>query len=275
MLLRITLLLLSLLVLPVSASDIAMDIRQNSVDAEGGGFFEIGLGFQYSSGVNKEAGGGDDEESSVELNLGGAYFYKGFFVEAAIDTYDGLNLGYQLVGDQEWSVDVLFSSLSGEFFLDSETKAKSAEAKLIDRTSLYNGAGVRITRYFNDYVVQGRLVSDIYKNNGIRASARLGRNWQLRNWNLHSIASLDYASAKTMRYLVGITNEEATPLFTAYRPKSGTAVSLELGAAYPVSEHVVWSSRLLHTQYSPEVANSPLLVDDVFTGFRTTLSYVF
>lgn len=264
-----------LLALVAKAGDIAMDVRQTSVDSHGGGFFEIGLGLEYISGINATATGEDDEGVGLELNIGGAYFYKGFFIEAAVESYDGLNLGYQVLGNQDWSIDLLASSLSGEFFLDSENRAKSADEQLVERNSLYNGAGLRVTRYLGDYVLQGRLVNDIYKDNGLRASARFGRNWQLRNWNLHSIASVDYASEKTTRYLVGITEAEATERFAAYQPDAGMALSLELGAAYPVNEHLVWNTRLLHTRYSDEVADSPLLTDDNFTGFRTTLNYVF
>lgn len=258
-----------------SAGDIAMDVRQTSIDSEQGGYFEIGIGYEYSSSIDAVADGSSDQSSGGVINLGGAYYYRGLFIEAAMETYDGLNLGYQVVGNENWSVDLLASSLSGDFTIEDEASTLSADQQLVDRDSLYNGAGIRLTRYLGHTVLQGRLVDDIHNGNGLRASARLGRNWQLRNWNLHGIVSYDYASAKTMEYLVGITDEEATERFVAYKPGAGSAVSLELGAAYPVSEHVVWNTRLLHTQFSDEVSDSPLLVDDHHTGFSTTLNYVF
>lgn len=258
-----------------SAGDIAMDVRQTNIDSEQGGYFEIGVGYEYSSSIGAEADGSGDQSSGGVVNLGGAYYYRGFFIEAAMETYDGLNLGYQIVANENWSVDLLASSLSGEFTIDDESSTKSADQKLIDRNSLYNGAGIRLTRYLGDTVLQARLVSDIYKDNGVRGSTRLGKNWQLRNWNLHGIVSYDYASAKTLEYLVGVSDEEVTERFSAYKPDAGSAVSLELGAAYPISENIVWNTRLLHTHFSDEVSDSPLLVDDHFTGFRTTLNYVF
>lgn len=267
--------MLALWAMVASAGDIAMDVRQTNIDSEQGGYFEIGVGYEYSSSIDAVVDGSSDQSSGGVINLGGAYYYKGLFIEAAMETYDGLNLGYQLVGNENWSVDLLASSLSGNFTVEDEASSASADQQLVDRNSLYNGAGIRLTRYFGHTVLQGRLVDDIHEGNGLRASARLGRNWQQRNWNLHGIVSYDYASAKTMEYLVGITDEEATERFVAYKPGGGSAVSLELGAAYPVSEHVVWNARLLHTQFSDEVSDSPLLVDDQRTSFTTTLNYVF
>ncbi len=258
-----------------SASDIAMDIRQTGIDTDHGGHFEIGLGYEYSSALSAEADGSSSQSNGIVVNLGGAYHYKGLFIEAALESYDGLNLGYQIVSNTDWSVDLLATSLSGDLSIGDESDNKTADQKLVERDSLYAGAGIRLTRYLGDYVLQGRIVSDIYKDNGVRASARAGRNWQLRNWNLHGIVSYDYASSKTMAYLVGITDEEATDQFVAYAPDAGSAISVELGAAYPISEHVVWNTRLLHTQYSDEVSQSSLLAEDQFTGFRTTLNYVF
>ena len=274
--LRLTLpVMFALWAMMASAGDIAMDVRQTNIDSAQGGYFEIGVGYEYSSSIDAEADGSSDQSSGGVINLGGAYYYKGFFIEAAMETYDGLNLGYQVIGREDWSVDLLASSLSGNFSIEDEANIASADQQLVDRDSLYNGAGIRLTRYLGQTVLQGRLVDDIHKGNGLRASARLGRNWQQRNWNLHGIVSYDYASAKTMEYLVGITDEEATERFGAYQPDAGSAVSLELGAAYPVSEHIVWNTRLLHTQFSDEVSDSPLLVDDQHTSFRTTLNYVF
>lgn len=267
--------MLALWAMVASAGDIAMDVRQTNIDSEQGGYFEIGVGYEYSSSIGAEADGSSDQSSGGVVNLGGAYYYRGFFIEAAMETYDGLNLGYQIVANENWSMDLLASSLSGEFNIDDESSAKSADQKLIDRDSLYNGAGIRLTRYLGNTVLQARLVSDIYKDNGVRASARLGRNWQLRNWNLHGIVSYDYASAKTLEYHVGVSDKEVTERFSAYKPDAGSAMSLELGAAYPVSENIVWNTRLLHTQFSDEISDSPLLVDDQYTVFRTTLNYVF
>lgn len=257
------------------ASDIALDVRQGQVDVESDWYFEVGVGLEYQSAIDARATGPAKSSSGGVINLGGALYYKRFFIEAAMESYDGLNLGYQLLADEHWQLDLLASSLSGEFYFEDDRKGQTADEKLVERESLYNGAGFRLTRRLGDTVLQARLVDDIYKSNGLRASVRLGRRWQRRNWQLHGIASVDYASAKTLEYLVGVGEDEATERFPAYAPDAGSAVSLELGAAKPLSQDVVWSTRLLYTRYSDEVAQSPLVTDDDYIGFRTLVSYVF
>lgn len=255
------------------AADIAHDVRSGDGGQEQGGYFEVGVSLAYDHNPLAQLNGESNNNSGFGLELAGAYFYKGFFIELAHGTYDGLNLGYQLGANDAWKLDLIATSLDGSYTTGDDSD--NPDEALLDRDSLYNGAGFRLTRYAGPYVLQGRLVSDIHDNNGVSASARLGRNWQVRNWNFHSIASLDYASGRTLNYYLGVTDEEATARFPAYTAKHGTAVSIEVGATLPVSQNLVWRSAFMHTIYSDEVTDSPLFDRDNYTGLNTSLSYVF
>lgn len=257
-----------------NASDITKDIRSGgAADREDGGYFEIGLGAGYSKSAL--VSDREDQDFSAGITLAGEYSYKGLFIELAHNTYDGLNLGYNALNTQNWSFDILASSLAGNITSYDEDNEIDKNKALINRDTLYNGAGIRATRYWDDTIFQYRLVTDIIDDNGIRSTARLGHSWQLKNWTLHGIASADYRSKKTNQYLLGVTAKEATERFPSYTADAGLSFSAEAGVTYPVTENVVWRASAMALLLSDEDAKSPLVEDDLATRVSTSISYVF
>ncbi|WAL78199.1 MipA/OmpV family protein [Shewanella sp. DAU305] len=216
---------LTLSILPgtAAASDIASSVNGGSNRLADGGDFELGMSVY---GVNQiDVRQTDSGAAQLSLLVSGMYQYKGMFVEMIHQSQDGVNLGVNLWSSEDWSFDLLLANLQGSWSrpdVDPSTLDEAGRnAYLLSEDSLYIGAGFRATRYWGDnYVFQYRLVSDYYDDQGIQSSARLGKSWQVRNWNFHVLGSVGYSSATLNRYLFGVSKEEATELFPEYHPSS-------------------------------------------------------
>lgn len=271
-----------LLLKPVFAADIATDVRSgNGVpDSSNGGYFEIGAttGYLTSPRVIDDD---DDEGWGVGISLAGAYRYKGFFVEASQGTFDGLNLGYNFWNGQHWSADLLASSFNGILdtdnadTIDGRLTEAQRNSELIDQDSFYSGAGIRLTGYYGDYILQYRLVTDTHGGNGVTSTGRLGKSWQVKNWNFHGVVSAEYTSATTNRYWLGVGAAEATTRFPEYDPGASFSFNAEVGVTYPLGKDWVFRSFARYGLLSDEAKDSPLTDDDHWVLFVNSISYVF
>lgn len=260
------------------ATDIAQGVREGSgtPNRGDGGYFELGASGYYfhTPWVNDDE---DSDQYGLGIAIGGAYSYKGFFVEAAQGTYDGINLGYNFLNTQNWSFDFLASSFYGSIYKEEDPQEGSndPDRDLMYRDTFYNGAGFRATGYWGNTIFQYRLVTDIHDDNGITSSARIGQSWQLRNWNFHAILSSDYHSQEANQYWFGVSESEATERFPAYTPPEAFSFSAEIGVTYPIAEHWVWRSYVKYTGIPSSVSSSPVLQGDHTAQAITTINYVF
>jgi len=264
----------------VFAGDIAQDVRSGETSMrENGGY--LGIGFSVSN-INggRVYDDGDNIDDYVGITVGGDYYYNGFFIEASQGTSDGLNLGYNFLNKGRWSVDFLASSIQGKFDDKDDGKLNSLDESvrneaLQDRDTLYNGAGIRATAHFNEYIFQYRLVTDIHEGSGIISTARVGRSWQVQNWNVHSVFSLEYSSEETNNYLYGVTKQESTARFPQYSLGSSLSYSGEIGVTYPLTEHSIFSSFVRYTDLANSIKKSPLMERSNQTYWVSSVSYIF
>lgn len=267
-----------------AANDIAREVRVGSQgpDLSNGGFLELGLGLELSNNlrVQEDPDKTDNFQLEGAPSISGAFRYRGFFAGFTEGSFDGINIGYNFYSSDFWSYDLLLSSFQGELNIDvDEIEDSDSEAarnrKLLNRDTFYNGAGFRATRYYNDYILQLRLVSDIHHGNGYQATGRVGRHLQLGNWNLHAVGGLVYDSSKLSQYLWGVTAEEATERFPEYTLGGGFRFQLEGGGLYPLTKDWVFRSILRYTWYPEDVFQSPLIDDHFSLSLGGSLNYVF
>ncbi len=279
--LRLFTLVTMLLIKPAFAADIATDVRSGTdgPSTNNGGYFEIGVAVGYLT--HPQIIDDENEGWDIDPSLAGGYRYKGFYIEASHGTFDGLNLGYNFWNSQHWSVDLLASSLNGTFdsenvdTIDDRLSEAQRNSELIDRDTLYSGAGIRLTGYYDDYILQYRLVTDTHSGNGVTSTARLGRSWQVKNWNFHGVVSAEYASATTNRYWWGVGAAEATTRFPEYQPDASVSYNAEVGVTYPLGKDWVLRSFARYGLLSDEEKDSPLADEDHMVWFVNSISYVF
>ncbi|CAM2811012.1 MipA/OmpV family protein [Vibrio rarus] len=262
----------------VSATDISNSVTQGSRH-DNGGYFEIGGNVL---GTNQfDVRQTDHKDIEPLLLISGVYQYKGLFVEMVHLSQDGINLGYNFWNSEHWSLDFLAANISSTWYRSdnvdlSKLNQAQRNAHLMSDDSYYIGAGLRATRYWDDnYVFQFRAVSDYKENLGLQSTARLGKSWLVRNWNLYALGSVIYSSSKLTRNIYGVTSEEATDQFYQYKPSSAFSYGLEVGAAYPISQDVVFRSTYRIVSFSDEIADSPFSRADYSSLFNVSISYVF
>ncbi len=244
-----------------------------------GGYIELGVS---AFAVNKiDARQIDHIPVQPSLLFSGVYQYKGLFVEAIHQSQDGVNLGVNIWNSEHWSLDILAANLQSSKQRSEEVEVSmlneaGRDTYLMSEDSLFIGAGFRATRYWDDnYVFQYQIVSDYFDDQGILSSARLGKSWQVHNWNFHVLGRVEYYSATLSRYLYGISTEEATERFPEYQPGSAFNYGLEVGVAYPLSESLVFRSMYRFKVLSNEITDSPFSLAEQMSFFNVSVSYVF
>jgi len=260
---------------PAVAADIVTDVRAESTgpDIRDGGFFEFGVSLnQFTDGEGLSA--------RFAPVIGFAYRKRGFFAESHLSSTDATHLGYNLWNNNRWSFDLI--GLSGSVSrrgrsreVEDDSSDVRGDKAILNRPTLYSGTGIRLTGYFGNAVFQFRLVDDLINHNGVTSTARIGYNRQLKNWNVHGILSASYASKEANDFWYGVDDDKATERFTPYKPDSSFEFSAELGASYPINEHVVFRSILQYKPFSNEIVNSPLVDSDFAVRSITSLNYVF
>ncbi|MGQ7845846.1 MipA/OmpV family protein [Granulosicoccus sp. 3-233] len=249
---------------------------------ENGGFLELGLTAQIERHAlaHKNPDDNGDGDFSLGVMVSAGYQHDRYFVEATDSWFGGLNLGVNLLQTPELSVDLLLANIAGHISIESDeppapvTEQERNDA-ILDRDSLFIAAGTRITAYRGDSLLQLRLLSDWYDDNGLQASARLGHRWQVGNWNFQGIVGARYYSSTFNNYLYGVTDAEASQRFPSHTTGHAWIPEVELGASYPLSRDWVYTSRLRFKQLPASVTDSPLVTDDQEIFLTTGIHYVF
>jgi len=247
-----------------------------------GGYFEFGVSLNWL---------GTSEGLTVgnETLISGAYRYRRMFFEAlnpasglTNGSVGGLNLGVNVFRNNRWAIDLIAASpqwgLSQRASkIDFKNPVESeAERDLLNRRNFYNGAGVRVTGYFGDAILQYRLVTDYHGGNGVIGTARVGYSKPVRNWNYHGFVGVDHISQESGQYWYGVSDEEATSRFPAYNVDESTInYSAEIGVTIPLREHVVFRSTARASHFANTIAKSPLQEGDSQINWNSSISYVF
>jgi outer membrane scaffolding protein for murein synthesis (MipA/OmpV family) len=265
----------SMLALLVSTSVLSEDIthalRNNTeVKSATENYFELGLG--AAVGRAPSLTDDDDAWAGAYWIINGSYNWNGLFIEKYGESNDPILLGYNAYESENWSLDIVMGPKFGGLHFNDKFE------DLDDRNSSTMFGG-RLTGYLGDNVVQLSLKHDISGNShGTSASALVGRNWQVRNWNFHSLIGLQFFDSRINDYYYGINDEEAsrTP-FTQYDPGSNFNATAEIGVTYPISEDWVFRSTARFSTVSDADMDSPIFetTRSTRTSLRTSITYVF
>lgn len=229
---------------PVAAESISRELRRG--DGSEGNHLEVGLGLLAADGPKFH--GVDDRILRWTAILNGRYEWKGLFAE--VGGSDRLGLGYALVDNPTWSLELLLNTHHGGTRHEGMWKLLDTRA---DRV-----AGLRLTANSGDYVWQAHAWKDVSgHHDGYGGSLQLGRAWQAGNWNLHALAGVNFGSARVMNYFHGVSAEQAAATgLAAYRAGSGVSLAAEVGASYPLARNWVLRSTLRVGRLADSAADS-------------------
>ena len=218
--------------------------------------------------------GEDEQDTQVKVFINGRYQWRGLFVEAFAESYQGVVLGYNAFNTEHWSIDVIGHDQFEEISQEEYEQLQGIETRRGDFA-----VGVRATAYYHNFIMQFQVLHDITGNHGgVGGSTMIGRNWQWRNWNFHSLLGLHYQSADTLDYYFGVSSQEASAQFPEYDLESETMFTAEVGVTYPLSEKWIWRSTLIFADVPEGISNSPIMsnekTDDAIL-LISGLSYVF
>jgi outer membrane scaffolding protein for murein synthesis (MipA/OmpV family) len=253
------------------SADIAHKIRNNNQDnTTTENYFELGLGLGI--GIAPSLTDDDDKWAGGSLVINGSYNWNGLFIEKYGESGDPLLIGYNAYDSDDWSLDIVMGPKFGGLHFHDKFK------ELDDRNSS-NMFGARLTGYLGDNVVQLSLKHDISGNShGTLASALIGRNWQVRNWNFHSLVGVQFFDSRINDYYYGINEAEAQRTqFTEYSPGSNFNATAEVGVTYPITEDWVFRSTARFRTVSDADMNSPIFETTRSTAMSlsSSLTYVF
>jgi len=252
---------------------------QLTEDDFNGGFLKIGYGYKTEiSPYHSEVKGGS-------LFVNGRYQWEGLFVEAfygANERNEGLSIGYNFLNTEQWSFDINTVLAHGEIKSEIFDTDKIFYQNF-DSTQM---VGLRATGNFDQSTVQFMLAPYSLNDEldkGVYASLWLGQSWQVKNWQFHSSLGFTYRSADILDHYYGISEEEASEHFQAYKAGSGVDITGQLSASYPISSSLLFESYIKYTDFASSINENPVMnfaskIDDraeQMTEFGILVSYVF
>jgi len=258
----------------IFASDISQSLRNNTEqDSDSEDYLEVGLMIRVRDSQTFKSSNGRGSYTSTSLFINGSYTWNNLFIENYSESGHGLVLGYNAFASDDWSLDLMATTgwLKVSFENDGRYSPDKNDELMV---------GGRLSGYVGNNIVQFAINQDATgDHNGTTASALIGRNWQLRNWNFHGIIGVEYASAKLNDYYVGVSDENAARWdnLDAYKAGESVSFSTELGVTYPISEDWVFRATGRAVTLPDAITDSPRRRSkkSVATSFHTSISYVF
>jgi len=256
-----------------------------------GGYLKIGYGYKYEQTPYH------DEKNGGSLFLSGRYqFENGVYIEAshgANELSTGNSIGYNFFNTEHWNFDLHGLQAHGRTemafgFINASDPESNVEILRMNRKATYM-LGLRATGSYDQTIMQFTVApfsfNDEY-DDGIFATAWLGHSWQLKNWELHAMAGVNYRSEEIDNYYYSTSAEliaKNSPDLGAYQADGGFSVLGQIGVSYPISKNILFESYLRYTDVSDDISDSPVMqafskIDgraENVTEFGLLFSYVF
>lgn len=235
-------------------------------DDESSGYFQIGFAGGWADRPLE-----DDFNDFGGLVIEGRYEWNNAFVELTSDSIGvpGFAIGYELWENPNWAVDLVAIPVQGELNPRDIERLENSNLRKREGLTL---TGVRATRFFNEFILQGHLLP---LGRGTVVSIAAGKFWQIKNWNISALAALRYNSSEVNQRSWDVTAIEASIDFPEYQSGSDVNAMLQLRAEYPITENWVAESTLFYTSVGDSIYDSPLVAKRQAKGIAFEISYVF
>ncbi|MCJ8271978.1 MAG: MipA/OmpV family protein [Psychrosphaera sp.] len=242
----------------MAAEDISSgDNTDQNSNSGAGGYLKLGFGYQSLTGPYSK------QTKGFSLFFNGRYQWQnGLFIELPGDSSKlepGIAVGYNFYNTEHWDFDLITNQTHGNIVYNVVQENQQSIAIHRDSTTML---GIRGNGYYGDNTVRMTIMPYSFNHDydtGVYASLWLARNWQLKNWNIHSSIGFQYRSEEIMDYYYGISQQIAIDSTPAYHAGSGINITGQIGASYPLSESWVFESYLRYTEFSDSINDSPIV----------------
>ena len=261
--------------LSASAADIAREVVTSSDRSDGYAEFSfmLGTGREPLIGFNGKNSieESDDQINFLNLGLDARFRYKDVFIELVEDSFSNITLGYIVSTSNSGSLELIGTNV---FDIVERDEIPGLES-INDRDGDFN-LGFRSSTYRGDSVFQFELMADVSNaHEGVIGAVHVGRQKQIRNWNLHGLLGARLFSDKVADYYMGVSPDEATADIPEYRAKAGVLPSIQVGATLPLSEKWIFETQVQYTHLPDSISDSPLAQGDAIYAAQVGVSYVF
>jgi MipA family protein len=212
------------------------------------------------------------------------FYYKGFFIQSdhrRADTHNlGAELGYQLIVEDDWELDIISKTYIGGF--NPETVMEIADKNIpilegLKSRGTADGIGIRYSRYFENSIFSFDIaaLAPLSAADGWVMDAFYSHIIPYRNWDIYLNAGLTYYSEKVMDYYVGIDSSEVSALREEFTAHHAVRTQFEVFAQHPISKSWTFNVGLSQSYYLGDLSDSPIVDTQNAAQVMVGVLYVF
>lgn len=212
------------------------------------------------------------------------FYYKGFFIQSdhrRADTHNlGAELGYQLIVEDDWELDIINKSYIGGFNPEDVIDIADKEIPILDGLKTRgraDGLGIRYSRYFENSIFSFDIaaLAPLSAADGWVMDAFYSHIVPYRNWDIYLNAGLTYYSDDVMDYYVGIDSSEVSALRAEFTAHHAVRTQFEVFAQRPISESWTFNIGFSQSYYLGDLSDSPIVDTENATQVMLGVLYVF
>ena len=259
------------------------DIELLSKEEDDGFKWQITTSFLIGRSASPIIGVEDNEYTNgLGLLISADLFYKGFYLQtnkrrSAFEAPG--ELGYQIIDNDEWGLDVLLTSYFWGFS-PKEITEEYGDIPELEGLGDRSGGGAYVIRY-SKYIAEDifyldlGLVSAGGGTKDLVVNAFYSHLVPYRNWDIYFGAGFTYFEASAIDYFVGIDEHEVNEHRSLYKAGGGFFTEFEIYAQYPLSESWLLNLGINHEYYSDSISDSPLFNRKSVITSSVGVRYVF
>jgi outer membrane scaffolding protein for murein synthesis (MipA/OmpV family) len=225
--------------------------------------WQFSLGTFWVDSTMTQLVGAESHFSEPSLLIDAKVEYKNFYLNTRSgDFYGGSNLGYQLIIEEDWGVDVIIGSYQQRFNENGyyERNDEVPELKGIKERESDLSFGFAYYLNHGNFQTVAELVFDTFgESDGWLFHLDTTRNFELRNWDVWLNIGANYYSSAFIDYYYGIDSDEATVSRPEYVVGNTSSFYVQLQADYPIAQNWIFSAGASGFAYSSHIVESPIV----------------
>lgn len=268
-----------LVILSLLSFSVLAQTGENEPTEEASFHWQLSLGLFAIDAQLPKLTGDDSRLNGATLLADATIEYKNFYFDNKIgDFYGGADIGYQLIVEDSWGVDIVY----GNYQLAFDDKGyfddgfAIPELKGIKERKQDHSFGLSYYRTYGDFQTSIEVAYDLLgPSNGFILHLEATRNFEIRNWDLWLNFGVNFYSANFDKYYYGVSESEATSTRPVYTPSGSASAFVQFELVRPIADSWVFSSGAALIVGSSSIKDSPIIETNYARVMYMGLKYVF